>query len=96
MDFCRNFLCLGFGLFENTQNLCFKFPKFHGEHRAPRMKNQVAAFREHLCVAAQSFSHAALDAIALMRFAENFASSEPDPGCFAGICGIMQGKKPAH
>jgi hypothetical protein len=38
------------------------------------MKDQIAALRQQLNVAAQGLAHAALDAVALMRLAENLAN----------------------
>jgi hypothetical protein len=73
-DFGRFGICL----LKNTYNLRFKFRKFEGEDRAAGMKDQVAALRQHVHVAAQSLSHAALDAVAFMGFTQNLTGGEAD------------------
>jgi hypothetical protein len=67
---------------KNTHNLSFKFPKFDGENGAAWMEDEVAALGQQVDVAAQSLAHAALDAIALMGFAQDLAGSEANPRRF--------------
>jgi hypothetical protein len=52
--------------------------EFDGEHCATRVKDDVKTWRKQIDVAAQSFAHAALDAIALSGFAQHFANGEAD------------------
>jgi len=40
------------------------------------MEDQIAALRQQLHMAAQSLSHAALDAVAFMGFAQDLANGE--------------------
>jgi len=42
------------------------------------MENQVAALGEQFQMAAEGLSHAALNAVAFMGFAQNIAGGEPD------------------
>jgi len=42
------------------------------------MKDEVGAGRQQFNMTAKRFSHAALDAVALVGFAKHFAYSEPD------------------
>src|SRR5208282_4872090 len=64
--------------FKNTHNFVLQFPKLHGEDDAARMKDEVDARRQQVDMAAQGFAHTALNAVALVRFADDFADGEPD------------------
>ena len=66
------------GLFKNTHNLRLKFRKFEGQHVAAGMEDEIETDRQQIDVAAQSLAHAALDAIAFVGFAQNFAHCEAD------------------
>ena len=61
---------------KNTHNLRLKFRKFQGEHNAPGMKDEVAALGKQIHMAAEGFFHAALDAVALVRLAQDLAGGE--------------------
>ena len=65
------------------------------ENSAAGMEDEIAALRQQVDVAAQSLSHAALDAIAFMGLAQHLAGGEPNawgrrsaqlPG-IGGCCG---------
>jgi hypothetical protein len=84
-------------LLENTHNLGFEFREFHGQHHAARMKDQVAAGGQQIDVTADGLSHAALDAIALVRLAQHFSGSEAGARRARGIAaGRLRREKPAH
>ena len=65
-------------LCKDTHDLVLKFRKFHGEHHAARMEDQIEAGRQQIDVTAQRFAHAPLDAIAFMSLAHDFARGESD------------------
>ena len=65
-------------MFQNTHNLRLKLRKFHGEHAAARMEDEIEAGGQQIDVAAQSLAHAALDAVALVSLAQHFAHGEAD------------------
>jgi len=69
-------VCLSPGLFKDTHDLRLKFPKFHGQGNAARMKDQIAAGGEQVDVTTQIFANAALDAITLVRLSKHFARSQ--------------------
>ena len=69
---------LGVGLLKDTHNLGLEFREFDGEHRAARMQDQIEAQGQQVHMAAQHLAHAALDAIALVRFAQHLAGGEPN------------------
>jgi len=82
---------------KNTHDLRFKFRKFESEDGFAGMKDQIAALRQQIDVAAQRFSHAALDAIAFMSFTQNLAGSEADArGCLAYEGWLLRSQEPAH
>jgi hypothetical protein len=62
------------------------------------MEDEIAAFGQQAGVTAKGLTHAALDAVAFMRFSDNFAGCEADAR--AGkvlIClRLLRGKEPAH
>ena len=91
---------LGPGLFKDTHNLRLKLHKFHSEHIAARMEDQIEALGQKVDVAAQSLAHAALDAVALVSLAQHFADGEADArrGRSAGarFAGRLRRQKPAH
>jgi len=66
------------------------------------MKYEIAAQGEQVRMAAEGLAHAALDAVALMRFAEDLAGSEAYAGCgggrerTGGRFERLRGQKPAH
>ena len=66
----------GMCLMKNTHNLRLKFRKFEGQDDSAWVKDQIASLRQQVDVAAQSLSHAALDAIAFMGLAQNLAGGE--------------------
>ena len=83
---------------KDTHNLRFKFRKFEVEDRSAGMEDEIAAQRQQGDVAAQGLSHAALDAIAFMGFAQDLAGGEAD----ARICWVVSAshlprrEEPAH
>jgi len=88
--------CLDGCLLENTHNLGFKFHEIQCEYRAARVENEIAGRGQQVKVAAQSFFHAALDAIALVRLAQNFANGEPNAWRNCRVIGRLRSEKPAH
>ena len=83
-------------LVKNTQNLCFKFREIYGENRSARMKDEVTAGGKQIRMAAKRLAHAALDAITIVRLAENFACSKSDARRRCVTCRVLRGQKPAH
>jgi hypothetical protein len=81
---------------KETHDLCFKFGEFEGKDDAARMQDEVEAPGQQIDMAAESLSHAALDAIAFMGFAQHFADGETN----ARACGLagerLGSEKPAH
>jgi hypothetical protein len=71
-------LDLRFRLSKDTQNFCFQFPKFHGHHRSARMQDEINSIGQFMQMVTDSFTHAALDAIAFVSFAKYLARSEAD------------------
>jgi hypothetical protein len=89
---------LGMGLFKDTQNLALKLREFNGEHNAARVQDEIEARWQKIDVAAKNLAHAALDAVALMGLADDFADSEADARSRRSSCALkgLRGKKPAH
>ena len=54
------------------------FGEFEGQYTAPWMQNQIESGGQQLNMAAQHFTHAALDAIAIVSLAQHFAGGKPD------------------
>src|SRR5208337_2590215 len=79
-------------MLKDTHDLGFEFLEIHGEHRAARMEDKVAARRQQVEVTAQSLFHASLDAIALMSFAQHLSGGEAN----AWAVSSPRRKKPAH
>ncbi len=67
---------ISFRLREDMNYLCFKFREIQGQHRTPRVQNQIASLRQQVEMTAQRLAHAALDAIAFVRFTQYFAGGE--------------------
>ena len=88
------------GLFKNTHNLRLKLRKFHGEHVAAGMEDEIEARWKQAGVAAQSLSHAALDAVTFVRLADYLADGEADARPRRkrriGTGRRLRGQKPAH
>ena len=91
------------GLPEDTQNLRVQFPKIHGHHGTPfRMEDEIARLRgaRARCLRTHQFAHTALDAIAFMSFAEDFAHGEADAGsaCWDWLLSLCRARceKPGH
>ena len=80
---------------KDTHNLGFEFREFHGEHRTMRMKDQVAPRRQQVKMTAQRFAQPPLDAIALVRFAQDLADSETDARARRSVR-VCRRQKPAH
>ena len=66
------------GLLKDTYNLGLKLRKFHGEHAAAGMKDEIGAGWQQVDMTAKRFSYATLNAVALVGFAEHFAHREAD------------------
>ena len=85
---------------KDTYNLRLKFREIHGEHHASGVEDQVATLGQQIHMAPNGLPHAALDAITLVRFAQNLASGEPYARTWrllgAGVSGLLRGQKPAH
>ena len=88
----------GLSLLKDTHNFAFKLREFHREDGAARMQDEIEARWQKIDVAAQSLAHAALDAIALVSLAHDFAYGEADARrsgskrAFSYLCR----EKPAH
>ena len=86
---------------KDTHDLRLEFRKFDGEDGAARMKDEVASWRQKIEVTAQSFSHAALDTVALVSFADHFADGKPDARGGGVVCfgaGVLRAgsEEPTH
>jgi hypothetical protein len=79
---------------KDTHDFGIQFRKFGGEHDTPRMKDEVAACRKQIEVAAKDFAQAAFDAIALVGLAENLACGNAHAG--AGVAVELRSEKPTH
>jgi hypothetical protein len=88
----------GLGLLKDTDNLTLKLREFHGEDRAPRVQDEIETRRQKIDVSAQDLAHAALDAIALVGFAYDFANGEADArrGWSECFFSRLRRQKPAH
>ena len=87
---------LGLGLLKDTHNLALELRKFHRENSAARVQDEVEARGQKIDMAAQSLAHAALDAVALVSLAHDFAYGEADArrggstrafSCCGTVCG---------
>jgi hypothetical protein len=96
------------GLLEDTHNLALKLREFHSEDGAARVQDEIEARGQKIDVAAQSLAHAALNAIALVSLAYDFAYGKADArrggseralsclrGCLRGWLRRRR-QKPAH
>jgi hypothetical protein len=88
---------------EDTQNLGCQFHEIHVHDRTPRMQDEIDACGQLMQMPAYGLAHAALDAIALMSFAQHLADSQPHTRTVANHCtysgaqrSITRGKKPRH
>jgi len=95
---------LGLGLLKDTHNFALKLREFHREDGPARMEDEIKARGQKIDVAAQSLAHAALDAVALVSLAHDFAYGKADArrsgstrafSCLRG-CLRRRRKKPAH
>ena len=86
------------GLFKDTQNLALKLREVHGEHDAARVKDEIEARGQQIDVAAEGLTHAALDAVALVSFADDFADRETDARSRRSSRALndLRGQEPAH
>jgi hypothetical protein len=85
-------------LVKDTHNLRLKFRKFYGENETAGMKDQIASLGQQINVAPQCFSHATLDPIALVSFANYFAGRKTNArrGSVMRIIYLSWSQKPAH
>ncbi len=58
---------------KDTHDLGFKFREFESHDETAGMQDEVETYGKQLYVATKTLTHAALDAIALMRFADDLA-----------------------
>lgn len=88
----------GARLLQNTHNLGLQFGKFHRQHGAPWMENEIEARGQQVNVQAQRLAQTPLDAIAVMRLAQHLAYGQAyaRPGNFPGTHGRLRSQKPAH
>jgi hypothetical protein len=87
---------LGACLLKETHNLGFEFGEFEVKDDAARMQDEVEARGQQIDMAAEGLSHAALDAIAFMGFAQNFAGGEAHTRACGLGGGRLRRQKPAH
>jgi len=66
------------GLLEDTHDLGFQFHEVEREDDAAGMEDEIAAGGEQIDMAAEGLAEAALDAVALVSFAEDLAGGEAD------------------
>ncbi|HWE83606.1 MAG TPA: hypothetical protein VG267_01585 [Terracidiphilus sp.] len=83
------------GLSEDTHDLGFQFREIEGKDGAPGMQDQIGGRGQQIDVAAEGFTHAALDAVALVCFAKDFADSKADARAARIGCGAGR-EEPAH
>ena len=96
---CRCARGLGICLFENTHDFGFEFREIHGEHNSPGVQDQVVSRGNERDMAAQRLAHAALDAIAVVGFAQHLTRGEADAGADwarDAFCGRLGSQEPAH